>query len=77
MPFPLSEKQYIASHNLNEVKFSTREAEHHPIDLPSQLVCCEIPFLSKEIEKESGLVLTHREGSPGLFFHLLNRRFVH
>ena len=34
----------IASHNLNGVKFSTSEAEHNPIDLPSQLVCCEIPI---------------------------------
>ena len=34
----------IASHNLNGVKFSTRETEHNPIDLPSQLVCCEISF---------------------------------
>ena len=69
----------IACHNLNGMKFSTREAEQRPIEVAASQASLSVRFLflSNEIEKVSGLVMTHREGSPGLFSHLLSTQFVH
>ena len=61
----------IVCHNLNGMKFSTREAEQRPIEVAASQASLSVSFLflSNEIEKVSGLVMTHREGGPGLFSH--------